>query len=158
MHEHLPTQVTPAALKAIKGAHTIAWAFFAGCILAIPYVSWRGEHRAAAWLAAIVSVEAAVLVLNNGVVRSLQWQLDIRTIGGKTSTYLLPEWLAKHNKLIFGALYFAGVVRARTVGAPLKATDELLGKRTSMADGDRHAVRSWPLPERRRSSLRARQA
>ncbi len=24
----------------------------------------------------------------------------------------LPEWLAKHNKLIFGALYFAGVVFA----------------------------------------------
>ncbi len=107
-----PTQVTPAALKAIKGAHTIVWAFFAGCILAIPYVSWRGEHRAAAWLAAIVSVEAAVLVLN-------KWRCPLTSVAGRYTDdrrenfdIYLPEWLAKHNKLIFGALYFAGVAFA----------------------------------------------
>jgi hypothetical protein len=26
----------PAALRRVKGVHTAAWAFFAGCILAIP--------------------------------------------------------------------------------------------------------------------------
>ncbi len=113
MHERRqPTQVTPAALKAIKGAHTIVWAFFAGCILAIPYVSWRGEHRAAAWLAAIVFVEAVVLVLN-------KWRCPLTSVAARYTDdrranfdIYLPEWLAKHNKLIFGAPYFAGVVFA----------------------------------------------
>lgn len=112
MHERQPTQVTPTALKAIKGAHTIAWAFFASCILAIPYVSRRGEHRAAAWLAAIVSVEAVVLVVN-------KWRCPLTSVAARYTDdrrenfdIYLPEWLAKHNTLIFGALYFAGVVFA----------------------------------------------
>lgn len=112
MHERQPTQVTPAALKAIKGAHTIIWAFFAGCILAIPYASWRAEYRAAAWLAAIVSVEAMVLVLN-------QWRCPLTLVAARYTDdrrenfdIYLPEWLAKHNKLIFGTLYFAGLVFA----------------------------------------------
>ncbi len=112
MHERQPTQVTPAALKAIKGAHTIAWAFFAGCILVIPYASWRGEYRAAAWLAAIVSVEVAVLVLNKR--RCPLTSVAARYTDDRRENFdiYLPEWLAKHNKLIFGALYFAGVVFA----------------------------------------------
>jgi len=52
------------ALIVVKVVHTIAWAFFAGCILAIPLASWQGHHAAAAWLIAIVRVEVAILVVN----------------------------------------------------------------------------------------------
>ena|SRR5665213_2048710 len=112
MQESQPTEVTPAALKTIKAAHTVVWAFFACCILAIPYVSWRGEYLVAAWLAAIVSVEVTVLALN-------KWRCPLTSVAARYTDdrrenfdICLPEWLAKHNKLIFGALYVAGVVFA----------------------------------------------
>ena len=92
--------------------HTIVWALFAGFILAIPLVSWRGEHRLAAWLAAIILVEVVVLALN-------QWSCPLTALAARYTDdrrenfdIFLPEWLAKHNKLIFGALYFAGVAFA----------------------------------------------
>lgn len=112
MQERLPTDLTSAALRAIKVAHTIVWAFFAGCILAIPLVAWRGEHHAAAWLAAIVSVEVVVLAIN-------RWRCPLTSVAARYTDdrrenfdIYLPVWLAQYNKLIFGALYFAGVAFA----------------------------------------------
>ena len=40
--------MSATALVAVKIVHTIAWAFFAGCILAIPVASWHGHHTLAA--------------------------------------------------------------------------------------------------------------
>ena len=60
MQDRLPTDVTSPTLKAIKAAHTIVWAVFAGCILAIPVTSWRGEHGVAGWLAAVLAEVAAI--------------------------------------------------------------------------------------------------
>ena len=107
-----PTAARSAPLQAIKAAHTIVWAFFAACILAIPFASWRGEHRVAAWLAAIVFFEVAVLVLN-------RWRCPLTSVAARYTVdrranfdICLPEWLATHNKSIFGALYFVGVVFA----------------------------------------------
>lgn len=101
-------------LVAIKIAHTLVWAFFAGCILAIPLVSWRGDYNAAAWLAVIVFVECAVLLLNG-------WHCPLTTLAARYTDarrdnfdIYLPEWLAKHNKVIFGTLYVGGLVFAVT--------------------------------------------
>jgi uncharacterized membrane protein len=112
MRERLPTEVTSLALKAIKAAHTIVWAVFVGCILAIPVASWRGQHRVAGWLIAVVAGEVAVLVLN-------RWRCPLTSVAAQYTDnrrdnfdIYLPEWLAKHNKLIFGALYLAGVAFA----------------------------------------------
>ncbi|MEO8451182.1 MAG: hypothetical protein ABI647_15400 [Gemmatimonadota bacterium] len=98
-----------AALTAVKTVHTIAWAFFAGCIVAIPVVSWRGQHRAAAWLAAIVLVEVGILVLN-------RWRCPLTAVAARYTDdrrdnfdIYLPEWLAKYNKLVFGLLYVGGI-------------------------------------------------
>ena len=108
----LPEEVTSPALKAIKGAHTIVWAAFAGCILAIPVASWRSQHRVAGWLTAVVAGEVAVLVLN-------RWRCPLTSVAARYTDdrrdnfdIYLPEWLAKHNKLIFGALYLAGIAFA----------------------------------------------
>jgi uncharacterized membrane protein len=102
----------PAALTVVKVAHTIVWAAFAGCILALPVASWFGEHRIAGWLAAMVAGEVVVLVFNG-------WSCPLTSIAAKYTSdrrpnfdIYLPEWLAEHNKLIFGALYLAGVVFA----------------------------------------------
>ena len=92
--------------------HTAVWAFFAGCIVAIPVAAWRGEHRAAGWLAAIVAVEVLVLAFN-------RWQCPLTAVAGRYTDdrrdnfdIYLPVWLARHNKLMFGALYVAGVAFA----------------------------------------------
>lgn len=101
-----------AALVAVKVAHTVAWAFFVACILAIPLFSWRGEHQAAAWSAAIVFIDVAALLLNG-------WRCPLTSLAARYTDdrhdnfdIYLPLWLAKHNKLIFGTLYVAGMVFA----------------------------------------------
>ena len=102
----------PVALKAIKAVHTIVWAFFAACIVAIPWVSWRGKYRLGAWLAAIVLLEVVVLILN-------RWRCPLTSVASRCTAdrhanfdIYLPEWLAARNKSIFGALYLVGTVFA----------------------------------------------
>ena len=96
----------------VKIVHTIAWAFFAGCILAIPLASWQGKHAAAAWLMAIVFVEVVILVLNG-------WRCPLTSLAARYTDerhdnfdIYLPLWLARHNKLIFGVLFFLGIAFA----------------------------------------------
>ena len=99
-------------LIVVKAVHTVAWAVFAGCILAIPVASWLGHHRAAAWLAAIVAGEVFVLVFNR--MRCPLTGVAARYTEDRRDNFdiCLPEWLARHNKLIFGALYVGGLVFA----------------------------------------------
>jgi len=108
---HRDELVSPS-LVAVKVAHTLVWAVFSVCILAIPWVSWRGEYRAAAWLAAVVAGEVAVLAFNNG--RCPLTSLAARYTADRRDNFdiCLPQWLARHNKLIFGTLYVTGVALA----------------------------------------------
>ena len=101
-----------AALMAIKLGHTIVWVFFVGCILAIPIMSLRGAHIAAAWLIAVVALEVAVLAVN-------QWHCPLTPLAARFTAnrapnfdIYLPEWLAAYNKPIFGTLYGAGIILA----------------------------------------------
>ena len=52
------------ALRTIRAIHTIAWAFFAGCILAIPVFAWRDNFETAAILCGVVFVKVLILVVN----------------------------------------------------------------------------------------------
>lgn len=97
---------------AVKSAHTIVWAVFAGCILAIPLVSLRGSHLGAAWLAGLVLVEVLVLAINH-------WRCPLTAVAARYThdrrpnfDIYLPQWLAHYNQLIFGALYVFGVAFA----------------------------------------------
>jgi len=96
-------------LLAVKTVHTIVWAFFVLCIAAIPVLTWRGERVAATWFAGIVLVEVLVIVLNRR--RCPLTPLAARYTDDRRANFdiFLPEWLARHNQTIFGALYLAGV-------------------------------------------------
>ncbi len=90
----------------------MAWAFFAGCILAIPVASWWGHHQEAAWLSTIVLVEVFILVAN-------RWRCPLTAVAARFTEerhdnfdIYLPLWLARHNKLIFGAAYVLGMAFA----------------------------------------------
>lgn len=98
------------ALRAVKVVHTVAWAAFAGCILAIPIFAWRGELDVAGILIAIVSVEVIVLLVNG--MRCPLTGIAARYTDDRRDNFdiYLPPWLAKYNKIIFGTLFAAGVL------------------------------------------------
>ena len=120
MRDQRSAVATSTALTVVKVAHTVVWALFAGCIVAIPVVSIYGMHRAAAWLAAAVAVEVLILVVNR--FRCPLTAVAARYTDDRRDNFdiYLPEWLARHNKLIFGTLYVAGLAFAiaRWVLAP----------------------------------------
>ena len=101
-----------SSLRTIKVVHTVIWAFFASCVLAIPIFAWHGEHPYAAVFIGIVSVEILVLVFN-------RWRCPLTSIAARYTAdrrdnfdIYLPEWLARHNKLIFSVLFTAGLLYA----------------------------------------------
>ncbi len=98
-----------SALGAIKTIHTVVWAFFVACILAIPVFAWQGRFGLAWAFVGIVAVEVLVLVVNS-------WTCPLTGVAARYTEdrranfdIYLPEWLARYNKLVFGALYVAGV-------------------------------------------------
>jgi hypothetical protein len=97
-------------LVAIKVVHTVVWVFFASCIFAIPVYAWRGQFRAAAVLICVVLLEVVVLLVN-------RWRCPLTGVAALYTEdrrdnfdIYLPEWVARHNKTIFGGLYVAGIV------------------------------------------------
>jgi len=112
MQRSRSSSIRSSALKAIKALHTLVWAVFASCIVAIPLAGWRGEYGAAAWLAAVVALEVAVLAVNRG--RCPLTAVAARHTEDRRANLdiYLPQWLARHNKLIFGVLYLAGMAFA----------------------------------------------
>jgi hypothetical protein len=99
-----------ASLRVVKLIHTIAWAFFAGCIMAIPVLAFRGEFTVAGVLIAIVFVEVAIILFND-------WRCPLTAVAARYTDdrrdnfdIYLPLWLARYNKQIFGGLFVLGLV------------------------------------------------
>lgn len=99
-------------LVLVKVIHTLAWAFFGGCIIAIPIASWFGQHGLAGLLAAVVLIEVAILAMN-------EWICPLTPVAARYTAdresnfdIYLPVWLARYNKQIFGPLYVVGMAYA----------------------------------------------
>ena len=99
-----------SALTIIKLAHTLVWALFAGCVIALPVLSWIGELRYAAVCAVVVALEVVVLAFN-------RWRCPLTGVAARYTSdrrdnfdIYLPEWLARNNMAIFGTLYVLGLV------------------------------------------------
>ena len=98
------------ALVSIKLAHTVIWAFFAGCIVAIPFFAHAGRPGSAGILIAVVMVEVLVILLN-------RWSCPLTGVAARYTDdrrdnfdIYLPGWLARYNKIIFGSLFAIGTV------------------------------------------------
>jgi hypothetical protein len=98
-----------ASLRLVKLAHTIVWAIFAGCIVAIPPLALLGRERLAGALVLLVLVEVLVLIVNGGRCPLTAVAARYTTDRRDNFDIYLPEWLARHNKLIFGSIYLFGV-------------------------------------------------
>jgi len=97
-------------LRAIKIIHTIAWAFFGGCVLAIPVYAWMGNIKLAGILCGVVFLEVLILLVNN-------WSCPLTPVAARYTKnrqpnfdIYLPVWLARYNKEIFGSLYIFGII------------------------------------------------
>ena len=104
-----PSHKQRLRLQTLKLAHTVIWAFFAGAIVAIPALAAVDMYRLAFVLIAIVLVEVVVLGLNG-------WRCPLTGMAARYTEdrrdnfdIYLPEWLARHNKLIFGLIYVLGI-------------------------------------------------
>jgi hypothetical protein len=101
-----------SALTAVKLVHTLIWAFFAACILAIAPAAILGRYRWAALLSAMVLVECAVLAVNQR--RCPLTDIASRYTSDRADNFdiYLPLWLARYNKQIFGILFIAAELLA----------------------------------------------
>jgi hypothetical protein len=88
--------------------HTLIWAFLAASILALPIVAVTRRFRWAAILTGLVLLECGVLALNAG--RCPLSDLAARFTDDRAHNFdiYLPNWLARHNKIVFGVLFVVG--------------------------------------------------
>lgn len=86
------------------------WAFFAGCIVAIPVAAYAREFRVAALLIAAVMVEVLTIAFNRGSCPLTP--MAARYTAERTDNFdiFLPVWLARYNKVIFGMLYVVALI------------------------------------------------
>ncbi|TAJ94762.1 MAG: hypothetical protein EPO10_20130 [Reyranella sp.] len=96
-------------LTFIRAAHTIVWLFFVACIAAIWVFAARGDYLGAAVSIGLVFVECVVLAVNG-------WKCPLTAVAARHTDdrrdnfdIYLPQWLARHNKSVFGTLYLAGI-------------------------------------------------
>jgi hypothetical protein len=96
-------------LIAIKAVHTLVWAFFVACILAIWVFAWRMNLIKAALAIGLVLIEVVVLAVN-------RWRCPLSPVAARYTDdrsanfdIYLPPWLAGRTMPIFGALYVGGI-------------------------------------------------
>ena len=109
-HTVLRALVSPAfILIAIKAAHTLVWGFFAACIFMIWVFACQAQYAHAALAIGVVMVEVVVLIMNG--LRCPLTLVAVRYTDDRRANFdiYLPEWFARNNMLIFGALYVAGI-------------------------------------------------
>jgi hypothetical protein len=96
------------ALALVKLVHTVVWAIFVVCILAIPIAALAGRLRLALVLSVVVLVEVAILAANH--MRCPLTDVAAHYTDDRSDAFdiFLPPWLARHNKEIFGTIFVAG--------------------------------------------------
>jgi hypothetical protein len=94
-----------SALTAIKLLHTAVWVVLAGSILGLPVAAFMRRLDWALALTALVLVECLVLAWNKG--RCPLTDVAARYTEARPDNFdiYLPNWLARHNKRIFGTLF-----------------------------------------------------
>lgn len=100
------------ALLTIKTVHTIVWSIFVAAIVGVPIAARFESWRIVGVLVGLVSAECVVLALNG--MRCPLTAIAERYTDDRRANFdiWLPEWLARHNKSIFGAMFAVDLVYA----------------------------------------------
>ena len=94
-----------SSLVQIKLLHTAVWAVMVGCILALPVAAVARRFGAAIVLTGIILAECLVLAINRGQCPLTGVAARYTADRADNFDIYLPQWLARHNKLIFGTLF-----------------------------------------------------
>ncbi len=97
-------------LCTIKFVHTVVWAFFAGCVVVLPFVAMLRQFRLACLLASAVGLECLVIALNRSRCPLTDFATRYTADRRPNFDIYLPEWLARWNKAIFGSWFVADLV------------------------------------------------
>ena len=92
-------------LTLIKLIHTLVWAVLAACVLRLPVAALWHRFDVAVILTVIIVAECTVIALNHG--KCPLTDVAARYTKDRRDNFdiYLPNWLARHNKAIFGALF-----------------------------------------------------
>jgi len=103
-----PESKTKPIVVAIKLLHTVVWLFFVCCIVAVPVAAGQHRFQLAGVTAALVLLECLVLGLNR--CRCPLSDVAARFTSDTKDNFdiYLPNWLARHNKTVFGMLFLGG--------------------------------------------------
>lgn len=90
----------------------MVWVCFVGSIVAVPISARAGRFDLALGFGGIVFAEVLVLVVNH--LRCPLTAIAARYTSDRRANFdiYLPEWLARHNKEVFGTLYVLGLLYA----------------------------------------------
>ena len=105
-----------ASLRAVV-IHTIAWALLRGLYPRIPVVTWQGNFIRVGLLAGIVLVEITVLIVNGFRCPLTNVAAHYTTDRRDNFDIYLPLWIARYSKMVFGWLFVAGLLFARSLAA-----------------------------------------
>ena len=102
---------TSGKLTVVKIVHTLIWLFFVTAIFYILYSGISNKITIYTWVAiGLIIAEGVVLVL-------FKMFCPLTLIARKYSDsekdnfdIYLPNWLARHNKIIFTSIYLVGVI------------------------------------------------
>ena len=89
-------------------AHTLIWAVLAASVLAIPVTALLGSFEWAIALSSLVLLECGILACNGGRCPLTDRAACYTESRADNFDIYLPNWLARHNKSIFGALFLVG--------------------------------------------------
>jgi hypothetical protein len=95
-------------LTAIKTLHTVVWAFFVACIVAVPATAALHRFRLTALFAGLVLLECLVLAVNRCRCPLTDAAVRFAPEDSPNFDIYLPVWLARYNKQIFGTLFVLG--------------------------------------------------
>lgn len=108
----MPSQTVHNEIKLhiIKTIHTIAWAVFASCILAIPVFVYFAQKTVTLTLVSVVLVEVVILVING--MKCPLTGVAARYTQDRSGNFdiYLPNRLATYNKVIFGTLFVMDIL------------------------------------------------
>ncbi len=106
---HMKTEPNAnAALVAVKLLHTVVWAFFVACILAVPVAATLHRFQPAAIFTGLVLLECMVLAVNRCRCPLTDVAAHFAPDDAPNFDIYLPAWLAKYNKQIFGSIFVLG--------------------------------------------------
>lgn len=98
-------------LLAIKVAHTLIWLFFVAVIFYIVYSGITNQITVFTWIGiGLIIMEGVVLLVFKMFCPLTLMARQYSDSEKDNFDIFLPNWLAKHNKLIFTTIFIIGLV------------------------------------------------